>query len=133
MPPKPAVIEDGSGTITRGNGKGKVRLLTRASLDGRCAARKAFDQIYNAIVSDLGGADQLSTVQVALVEAFAGSALVVEHNNAKLLLGANVDLEQHSAAISTLCRLASRIGTARLPKNVAPSVAEYLEHVGAAE
>lgn len=133
MPREQAAVEEGSGTISRANGKGKLKLLTRSSLDGRSSARRQFDAIVNNIIADLGGQDNLSTVQVALVEAFAGAALTVQHNNARLLLGNAVDLMEHSAAISTLCRLASRIGTARIPKNIAPSVADYLEHVGAAE
>ena len=43
---------------------GKARLLTRQALDGRTRARKTFDRIANGIVSDLGGRQALTTVEV---------------------------------------------------------------------
>jgi hypothetical protein len=52
-------------SIVGGNGRGKVRLLTREDLDGRTKARRQFDAIAEGIAADLGGSDQLSTVQSA--------------------------------------------------------------------
>ncbi|MEJ0076852.1 MAG: hypothetical protein WDO17_15650 [Alphaproteobacteria bacterium] len=86
-----------------------------------------FDAIVTGIESDLGGKDQLSTVEVALIEAFAGATVHVHDLNARLLLGQKIDLSEHSAAISSLVRIASRIGTRRRPKDVTPSLAEYLK------
>jgi hypothetical protein len=49
--------------------------------------------------------------------------------NARLLLGEEVDIVAHSQAISTMVRIASRIGTHRVAHDVTPpSVADYLEH-----
>jgi hypothetical protein len=117
-------------TITSGNGQGKVRLLTRDNLDGRTRASRQFDAIAEGIAQDLGGEDRLSTVQRHLVEAFAGAAIHVRDLNARLLLGQEIDIIAHSQAISTMVRIASRIGTQRVAREVmpVPSVAEYLEH-----
>ena len=65
------------------------------------------------IQNDLGGRDQLSTVEAALIEAFAGATVHVNQLNALLLLGAAVDLADHAAAISTMVRVAARIGLRR--------------------
>jgi hypothetical protein len=116
--------------IASGNGQGKTRLLTRANLDGRTKARKAFDSIADGIAQDLGGEDCLSTVQKHLVEAFAGAAVHVHDLNARLLLGEEIDIVAHASAISTMVRIASRIGTKRVARDIItpPSVAAYLEH-----
>jgi hypothetical protein len=105
----------------------KVRLLTRKSLDGRTRARKQFDAIANGIASDLGGEDHLSTVQRNLVEAFAGAAVHVHDLNARLLKGEPVDVLTHSQAISSMVRIAARIGINRVARDVSPNLQEYLE------
>jgi hypothetical protein len=107
----------------------KARILTRASIDGRTRARKQFDAIAEGIAQDLGGQAQLSTVQRHLVEAFAGAAIHVHDLNARLLLGEEVDIMDHSQAISTMVRIASRIGIHRVAREVTPpSLQEYLAH-----
>ena len=115
-----------------GNGRGKVRLLTRQSLDGRTKARKQFDAIADGIARDLGGSDQLSTVQRHLVEAFAGCAVVLQSLNARLLLGEPVDIADQSSAASTLVRIAQRIGIARVPSDVTPDPLAYAKEHGEA-
>jgi hypothetical protein len=62
-----------------------------------------------------------------LVEAFAGAAVHVHDLNARLLLGEKVNILEHSTAISTLVRIASRLGTERVAREVVPTVKEYLD------
>jgi hypothetical protein len=114
-------------TIPSGNGQGKIQLLTRGSLDGRTKARKQFDAIARGIAGDLGGEDRLSTVQRHLVEAFAGAAVHVHDLNARLLLGEEVDIVAHSQAISTMVRIASRIGVNRIAREVGPTLADIIK------
>jgi hypothetical protein len=113
-------------TIVSGNGQGKTRLLTRNALDGRTKARKQFDSIAKGIAQDVaaGGEDQLSTIQKHLIEAFAGAAVHVHDLNARLLLGEEVDIVAHSQAISTMVRIASRIGTRRVARDITPTLAD---------
>jgi hypothetical protein len=108
-----------------GNGRGKTRLLTRDALDGRTKARRRFDAIAEGIAADLGGEDRLSTVQRHLIEAFAGAAVNVHDLNARLLLGEEIDIVEHSHAISTMVRIASRIGMHRVARDVSPDPLEY--------
>jgi hypothetical protein len=115
---------DGPG-IGAANGRGKVRLLTRGALDGRTAAAKQFDAIAEGIAADLGGADHLTTVQQNLVEAFAGAAIHVHDMNARLLLGQDIDILEHSQAISTMVRIAARIGTERVSRDVTSDPLDY--------
>ena len=116
-------------TVATGNGQGKVRLLVREQIDGRTKARRRFDAIAEGIAEDLGGEDQLSTVQRHLVEACAGAAVHVHDLNARLLLGEEVDITAHASAISTMVRIAARIGIHRVARDITPpSVADYLKH-----
>jgi hypothetical protein len=112
--------------IPSANGVGKIRLLTREHLDGRTAAVREFDSIAEGITSDLGGASNLSTVQRHLVEAFAGAAVHVNHLNTCLLLGQQVNILEHSTAISTMVRIASRIGIHRVARNIGPTLGDLL-------
>jgi hypothetical protein len=106
--------------------RSKAQLLTRDALDQRTNAAKAFDRIAASIIADLGGAEVLTTVQHHLVEAFAGAAIQVDDLNTRLLMGQQVDILAHSQVISTLVRVASRIGIARVPRDVTPTISEYL-------
>jgi hypothetical protein len=114
----PAMEATNGPFLAKGNGRGKVRLLTKENLDGRTKARKRFDATVDGIASDLGGEDHLTTVQKHLVEAFAGCAVVVHDINARLLLGQRIDIGEAAQAVSSLVRLASRIGVGRHLRDV---------------
>jgi hypothetical protein len=92
--------------------------LTRDLIDGRCNAAKVFDRLVGSIQNDLGGRDQLTAIEVALVEAFAGAAVTLENLNTRLLLGQEIDLGQHAQAVSAMVRVASRLGISRRPRDV---------------
>jgi hypothetical protein len=100
---------------------GKVRLLDRESLDRRSAVFKVFDRLVSAIHVDMGGRDQLSAIELALIEAYAGAAVTLNHLNTQILAGAEIDsamVAMHAQAISAMVRVASRLGTARRAKDV---------------
>lgn len=107
------------------NGKGKIRLIDRSHIDGRTKASKQFDVIANAIAEDLGGSERLSNVQRHLIEAFAGVALAVNDLNARLLLGEEIDIVEQSQAVSTLVRVATRIGIGRVARDVLTNPLDY--------
>jgi hypothetical protein len=112
---------------SNGRRRGKLRLINRKQIDGRTKAARTFDAIASGIVEDLGGSDRLSTVQKHLVEAFAGVALAVHDVNARLLLGEEIDIVEQSQAVSTMVRVAQRIGLRRVARDISPSLSEYLE------
>jgi hypothetical protein len=85
-----------------------------------------FDAIASGIADDLGGNERLSTVQKHLVEAFAGVALAVNDLNARLLLGEEIDIVEQSQAVSTMVRVAQRIGISRVARDVTPSLADIM-------
>jgi hypothetical protein len=96
----------------------RPQLLSRDQLDGRTNAAKEFDRLVSAIETDLGGHDRLSAIEVALVEAFAGAAVTLNHLNTQLALGQPIDLGQHAQCVSAMVRVASRLGIARRAKPI---------------
>jgi hypothetical protein len=107
--------------------RSRPQLLLRSELDGRTGAAKYFDRLVTAIETDLAGADQLSAIEKVLVEAYAGAAVSLQHMNAKLALGEEIDISEHSSCVGALVRVASRLGLRRRQKDVTPpSLDEYL-------
>jgi hypothetical protein len=111
----------------------RTQLLTRRTLDRRTNAAKLFDRLVVDIEGDLGGADQLSTIERALIEGFAGACVSLQHLNTKLALGEEIDLGQHATAVSALVRIASRLGLQRRARDVGPTLTDYLKQPQAAE
>jgi hypothetical protein len=95
-------------------------LISADELDGRTRARKAFSALVSGITADLGGPDELSTIERALIQAFAGVSVHAADMNARLLQGDSIDLTEHSATVGAMVRLASRLGVKRRPRNVSP-------------
>jgi hypothetical protein len=115
-------------TITSGNGQGDVHLVTRSDLDGRTKARRRFDAVARGVADDLGGADRLSTVQLHLVEAFAGAAVMLDDCHARMMAGEDVG-DRLAQLTSTLVRVGSRIGLRRVARDVTPTLKEYVESI----
>jgi hypothetical protein len=65
-----------------------------------------------------GARDQLTTIERALVEGFAGAALTLNNLHTRLALGEAIDLSQHAQAVSAMVRIASRLGVQRRMKDV---------------
>jgi hypothetical protein len=103
----------------------KPQLLSRTRIDRRSNAARVFDRLVADVQSDLGGRDQLSAIELALVEAFAGAAVTLDNLNTRLLLGQEIDLSQHAQAVSAMVRVASRLGLQRRAKPV-ESLQDYL-------
>ena len=96
----------------------RPQLLTRRELDGRTNAAKYFDQLVVDIENDLAGRDQLSTIERALIEAFAGASVSLQNLNTKLALGQDIDLSQLSQVVGAMVRVATRLGLSRRSRAV---------------
>ena len=98
--------------------KAKNPLLTRAELDGRTNAARHFDRLIADIEADLGGHDQLSTIERSLIEGFAGAAVVLDNLNTRLALGERINLGEHAQCVNALTKIASRLGLRRRARTV---------------
>jgi hypothetical protein len=103
----------------------KIRPLTRRELDGRGKAIKAFDAIVAGVRSDLGGAQNCSTVQLTLADAFAGLTVHLHHLNTLLLAGQPIDLAEHANVAKALVSVAQKLGVKRVSKPV-PHLHDYV-------
>ena len=134
--PTDSVVADAAVTAARVVGpkpkrkhvRTKPQLLTRAEIDHRSNAAKLFDNMVSAIAADLGGRDQLTAMELALVEAFAGESVTLNNLNTRLLLGEKINLSEQALAVSAMVRVASRLGLQRRAKDVGskpPTAEEY--------
>jgi hypothetical protein len=101
--------------------------------DGRPATSRRYRDILHAILSDQSGPDQCSEIRTQLIRRFAAAAVIAEQLEAKLARGETIDITEHALLVSTLVRVAQRIGINRIPRNVTPTLAEYLEARAAPE
>jgi hypothetical protein len=102
------------------------RDLLPGDVDGRSAQARRFRDIVNAVLSDQGGVDRCSESKLQLVRRFAAAAVLAEQLESRLVLGEAIDINQHSLLCSTMVRISQRIGITRVPRNVTPSLSEYL-------
>jgi len=58
---------------------------------------------------------------------------LAEQLESRLARGEEIDIQEHSLLVSTMVRVAQRIGIDRRAKNITPSLAEYLTPREAAE
>lgn len=80
----------------------------------------------NAIISDLGGADQLSTLETIAAEHAALAACVVQDSYAKWLQGKDVPLAELGVVQNCFLRVASVLGFRRRAKDMTKTIDEYL-------
>jgi hypothetical protein len=101
-------------------------------VDGRSVIARRYRDILAALASDQGGADHMSEARVQLCRRFAALAVQAEQMESALARGEPIDLQQHALLASTLVRLASRIGIDRVPRDVTPTLHDYLARYVAA-
>ncbi len=115
-----ALVQPAKGVKKRRHQVTRPQLLTRDQLDKRTNAAKLFTKLVDNITADLGGAGELSTIELALIEAFVGATVQCEHFNAQIALGKSVNFDMHSQCIGAMCRVASRLGLSRRSRDVSP-------------
>jgi hypothetical protein len=96
------------------------------NVDGRSVIARRYRDIASAILVDQGGADRCSESRTQLIRRFAAAAVLAEQMESRLANGEQVDINEHATLSSTLVRLAARIGIDRIPRDVTPTLDEYL-------
>jgi hypothetical protein len=106
--------------------EGKLRLVTRASLDQRTLASRQFDALVEQVTADLG--NDLSTIETRMVESFAGISVMVDNINTQMLLGKEIDVALLCQLASTLMRVGGRLGLRRRARDVTTTdLRQYLD------
>jgi len=107
--------------------------MTLADLDGRTRASLYVRQAIASITEDLGGADRLSAAEQALVEQAALAGAMRTDVGVRWLAGESIDPSAFSTICNTERRALETVGLKRQPRDVTPSLHEYLAHKAAAK
>lgn len=100
-------------------------LLPRVA-DGRQAEARRFRDLVRALIQDSGGIENCSEVRIGLIRRLAAATVLSEEIEGKAVNGEPVDIGTFCQLASTTVRLAQRLGIERVPREVGPSLAEYL-------
>jgi hypothetical protein len=96
-------------------------------IDGRSLVARRYRDIASAVLLDQQNGQPISEARLQLIRRFAACACLAEQMEARLANGETIDISEHSQLCSSLFRLAQRIGLGRTPKNITPTLEEYLE------
>jgi uncharacterized protein (UPF0371 family) len=96
------------------------------NVDSRTQLGRRYHDIMNAILQDQGGRAVVAEARLQLVRRFAASALQAELMEGKLVSGEEIDVALHALLISSLCRLANKLGIDRTARDITPSLSQYL-------
>jgi len=89
-------------------------------VDQRSAIARRYRDLCALIVSDQGGVAHLSEAKVQLIRRFSALSVQCEALEARLAAGEQLDISEYTALTSTLVRVVTRLGIARVPKTVSP-------------
>ena len=103
---------------------GKALFLSK--IDGRSLVARRFRDILAAIVSDLGGPDQMSEGQRQLARRAASLSVQSELAEADMARGDAVGLDDYVRGVNALCRTLGALGLERRARNVTPTLRELL-------
>jgi hypothetical protein len=105
--------------------KGHLRSLN--DLDKRTAAAKKAHALCASLESDLGGSEVITTAQRELVQRAALLGAVIADFEVKMLRHEPVEFMVYLKAVGVQRRVLATIGLERRPRDVTPSLSEYLE------
>ena len=103
------------------------RLHVAAPGDGAWSRR--FRDVLEQIIADMSGPEGLSEGQRQLARRATTIAIACERLDGEAAAGHEIDLEIYGALTDRLGRCFQRLGLRRRPRDVTPSVAEYVEHL----
>ena len=123
-------------TASRVPTAGKAQARSRLSngrdvlpnVDGRNVVARRYRDIIGAVVSDQGGAEHLSEARLQLIRRFSAASVLAEQMEARLARGEQINIQEYSLLVSTMVRVAQRIGIERRARNVTPSLGQYLSN-----
>ena len=96
-------------------------------LDRRTNAARLALETQDAIISDLGGEGQLSTLERLAAQHAALAAAVVNDAYTRWLKGEEVSLPELATVQNCYLRIADTLGFARRAKDVTKSIETYLQ------
>jgi hypothetical protein len=95
-------------------------------LKGTSSAARRFRDLVNAFIADSGGLDQCSEIKLGLLRRLAATTVQSELLEARMINGEEISIIELCQLASTTVRISSRVGLERVPRNVSPTLREYL-------
>ena len=105
----------------------KARLVSLDQIDRRTKAAQLALEAKEAIIADLGGADQLSTLETLACENAALASAVVTDSYARWLKGEQIALSELATVQNAFLRVAGSLGFSRRARDVTTTIERYLE------
>lgn len=106
---------------------GKLRLRTLDDLDKRTAAAQHAIGFRDAVAADRGGLDRLTAAERELIEGAAILSAMIRDMGVAYLGGEKIDALAYMALLNAQRRTLETIGLDRRPRDVSPSLSEYLQ------
>jgi hypothetical protein len=103
---------------------GLMRVLSLRDVDCRKGPTRVLLARARRLARDLGG--DLSEAQQELVKRFSVLSTLLEHFEARLLLGERVSVSEYVELLNAQRRIIATLGTRRVPRDVTPSLADIL-------
>lgn len=94
--------------------------------DGRGPWARRWSDVLAEIISDLGGADLLSEGQRQLARRCATIAIACEKMEGEAAVGKQIDVDLYGSLTDRLGRAFQRLGLRRQPRDVSPTLDQYL-------
>jgi hypothetical protein len=98
-------------------------------LDMRTVLGRAVRERHDAILTDLGGAESLSTIKLSLVRRFVWFEAMIEGMECRAAASEPIDVGCWTQLVNSWLGIARILGLERRPKRL-PSVQEYLKRNG---
>jgi hypothetical protein len=94
---------------------------------GTSSSARRFRDLVNSYIADMGGLDNCSEIKLGLLRRLAAVVVQSELLEARMVNGEEIDVSTLCTLASTTVRLSMRLGMERVPRDVGPSLAEYLQ------
>jgi hypothetical protein len=105
---------------------GTGRSLHAKLTDGPSIWARRQAEVFNNIVSDLGGRSEQSELSMQMIRRAIGLTVLCEQMEIALAENQKVDLGEYVLAINAFSRVSNALGLSRKPKDITPSLHEYL-------
>lgn len=118
-----------SSAVTQAKPTGRSRIGNGKALlpdvDGRSAAMRRYKEILAQLTADMGG--DPSEAQTMIARRAATLAVWCESAEADMARGAAFDIASFTTAANSLRRLLADLGLERRPRDVTPTVRDFIE------
>jgi len=78
------------------------------------------------MIADAGGIENCSEIRLGLIRRLAAATVISEEIEGKAVNGDVIDIGEFCQLASTTVRIAQRLGVERIPRQVEPSLQQYL-------